>query len=623
MKKLKKVIGLVCALTCAVSSAGALSACGGDGGNSQELEIFATRAGYGISFITEAVNQFKQQQWVKDKYPNLVVKWNENDPANYSATSSNAVDKATAIGANTADLIFTTQDIADKTVVLNGNDYYIEDLKDVYFGAIPGDTYYDGSGEGRYLKDKMYPDIWKEIGILNVRGSKKGQTSYYTMPAVNGWMGFVVNKDYVARYAGQEAANNLPKTTDELIALCDDILDPNVGGNKAGVPIIGCRNVNYWASQMRVWWTQYDGMEGYDNFCNLQVGKRKGVDNWYQQGRLEAVRTIATLIGGTDGMPSKYYDSNAHSTQSNAYITQQKTFLGGEGAMMYNGDWIENETRQAQNGVTITNNVVYLKSPVISAVVDKFPGVFTIRYDLDDFADLTALMQEFEELELKTDAEKLEYILAKLGNKPQVAEGVDYGSRYNNTLAAQADAQLSYLIGLIDEGKDYATAKTAYDAQFASAGVALTQKAYDHIAAARKMEHRVDGQDWYIPAYADGKEIAKDFLRFMATDLGTSIIMEKSSTLSPFMVDDDLLNYIDYTPTLASRVERRNDTTYLPTLAAYQSYRLAHVRFLNNMSSIESNLSGSGMTAWELFTNEIVYSEQKVGEYISSAFPSI
>jgi len=603
MKKLKKVIGLLCALTCAVTCTGALSACGEKdpgpngpqgpttGGASQELEIFATKAGYGIAFITEAVNQFKQEQWVKDKYPNLVVKWDENNAAYYSASSSSAVDKATAgPNANKSDLIFTTQDIADKVVVLNGTGYYIEDLTDVYFGAIPGDSYYDGSGEGRYLKDKMYADIFSDVDVVNTIGDKKGQTSYYTMPAVNGWMGFVVNRDYIEQYAGADAANNLPKTTDELVALCDKILDSNVAGG-AGIPIIGCQNVNYWTSQMRVWWTQYDGIKGYDNYCNLKVGNRYGTDNWYQQGRLESVRAIQSLIGGIAEAPSKYYDGNAINGN---YIQQQKTFLGGTGAMMYNGDWIENETRQAD--VSIRNRVVYLKSPVISAVVDKFPGVFTVRYD-----DAT--------------------VLSKLGKKAQVNEDVDYGSQINKTLAAQADAQLSYLIGLIDEGKDYATAKTAYDAQFSAASVALTEEAYNHIAAARIMEHRVDGQDWYIPSYADGKEVAKDFLRFMASDKGTKILMEVSSTMSAFKVDDAILDYMDYSSTLQSRVDRRNNVHHLPTLAAYQSYRTAHIRHLINMSSIESNLSSAGMSAWTLFKNEINNAEEKINEYITNAYP--
>ena len=72
------------------------------------------------------------------------------------------------------------------------------------------------------------------------------------------------------------------------------------------------------------------------------------------------------------------------------------------------------------------------------------------------------------------------------------------------------DAELSALVKAIDAGSKSLTG-TGYD---------VNQKDFDKISEARSIVCSVGPAQSVIPAYAKGKEIAIDFLRFMATDRG-------------------------------------------------------------------------------------------------------
>ena len=71
----------------------------------------------------------------------------------------------------------------------------------------------------------------------------------------------------------------------------------------------------------------------------------------------------------------------------------------------------------------------------------------------------------------------------------------------DGTLAAAVDA--------VDAGMPYEEAKTAVPALAGEGGAAD----YEKITEARRVMYRVDGHEAYIPSYAAGKEVAKDFRR--------------------------------------------------------------------------------------------------------------
>lgn len=92
------------------------------------------------------------------------------------------------------------------------------------------------------------------------------------------------------------------------------------------------------------------------------------------------------------------------------------------------------------------------------------------------------------------------------------------------------DSQLSDIIGLIDEG-----AKSAADV----ASVAtITEDDFDKLYQARKLVLPVGNHNAYIPSYATAKELAKDFLLFMATDTACRIFIDATNGASmPFKYD--------------------------------------------------------------------------------------
>ena len=82
------------------------------------------------------------------------------------------------------------------------------------------------------------------------------------------------------------------------------------------------------------------------------------------------------------------------------------------------------------------------------------------------------------------------------------------------------DAELSALIKAIDQGKT----------DLKGEGYDVSQKSFDKILEARFIVDGTSaGVSGVVPAYAKGKEIAFDFIRFMATDVGLGVFAKATS----------------------------------------------------------------------------------------------
>lgn len=185
MRKLSKKLALVTAL-CVSSSIvmTALSGCKKKVEDTENvLEIHIVEAGYGYDWLNDAIDAFKNEAWVKEKYPNLVIPQLAHTSVDrtYGVTATIAGPSA-----NTYDLFFgvdpygSTPNVKDG----NGNSYY-EDLTSFYEMEIPG--------EEIAVKDKMRSDIYQYLD----RPTSDGGTAIYGMPWVNPWMGLLYNKTLV------------------------------------------------------------------------------------------------------------------------------------------------------------------------------------------------------------------------------------------------------------------------------------------------------------------------------------------------------------------------------------------------------------------------------------------
>ena len=409
-----------------------LTGCGGgktneEGNNEQLLEIYVLEQGYGSDWARNTVEAFKEQDWVKEKYPELQIKTTFNDRV-YFARDQLALGEKD----NTFDLLFgygfgsycNAKDLVDLTEV-------------VYNAKVPGEeiTY------SEKLNDSL------EAGMATI-DDETGETSYFMAPYYSGVYGFIYNEDALKTYG------EVPRTTDEFIAICHKIKNENASKYANEDPtaqyvFMQSKDAPYWekeGSALEAWWAQYEGVQGYDDFFNGIVNGQRSKDIFKQKGRLESLKVIETLLD---------YDNGFINPQSfsQEFMVAQTGFLQGAAVFHYNGDYFVDEMKETVDRLVAANyevpTIKMMKTPIISSIIEKCT---TIEND----AELSALVKAI-------------------------------------------DANSSALKG---EGYD------------------VSKKDFNKIKEARSVVCSVGPAQSVIPAYAKGKDIAIDFLRFMATDRG-------------------------------------------------------------------------------------------------------
>lgn len=436
MKKLTKIIKRLLVISFAFVlglNVTAFTGCKKVADDDQTLEIFIENYGYGYNWLNAQIDLFKKQDWVKSKYPNL----NIPDIA-YNSEDGYAASRITAgKTANTVDLFFSVASAASYYGKAdNTGSLYFEDLTDLYESTVPN--------EGVTYKEKLLDDI-AEMQYMEKFGGGK---TYYAVPWVDGWMGIMYNKTLVENYLGENY--QMPRTTNEFVQMTTDIKTKEVksGAGKKSSPFITSSKVSYWTEIFVTWWAQYEGINGYNNFWNgvNELGERSS-EIFSQKGRLRSLEVLQTLISA---------DANNNHTEVNTmeFTSAQARFLLGEGVMMPNGDWFENEMRETEAENPYDYDITFMRVPLISSIV-----------------------------------EKLEY---------------RNGSEY------MSDATLATLVDAIDAGKTYSEATDLVSG--------LSQADWNKLNEARKTIYRIKGHEAFIPSYATAKALAKDFLLFLATD---------------------------------------------------------------------------------------------------------
>lgn len=307
------------------------------------LEIYVADFGYGYEWLNDIIAEFKAQSWVKEKYPNL------NIPAvRHNSERSWATDRIKT-DTNTIDLFFTVQSGASEYEQTYGNGKaYYSDLSDLYSMTVPG--------ESVTVAEKMDDNFL----AMNTYTKKDGSKTHYSYPWVSGMQGMLYNKTLFS-----EKGVSVPNTTKELEALCAELISKNV------TPFVFTTKENYWTCMMfLIWWAQYEGLENYSNFYQGIVDedgvKTMSADVFKQTGRLRSLETIENLISYPE------HEKNNHSDVNVQTFTQaQAKFLVRQGAMMPNGDWFETEMTKTAKNDGITDQFAFMKTPVISTIVEK------------------------------------------------------------------------------------------------------------------------------------------------------------------------------------------------------------------------------------------------------------
>ena len=352
----------------------------------------------------------------------------------------------------------------------------------------------------------------------------------------------------------------LPRTTIELEGMAKTLKDKNV------TPFLSSTKSGYWNQVCFTWWVQYEGTERYaDYWLGVNEYDEMSSENFAQLGRLRSLQTLESLIGRSDGKDYNHADVNTLE-----FTAAQSKYLLGEAVMMPNGDWFENEMRANYEEDENHYDIRFMQMPVISAIVETLSF-----YNSDKAYDALSA------------AEKATY-----------------------------DDMLAKIVSVVDADG------SLEDAQALVSG--LTKADFDKVSTARNVVYSVENHDAYIPSYATGKEIAKDFLIFMASDKAIETFMRSTngaSTAFTFDVETkapDLYASFSNLQKGRAKIAAKGIVPFAPTTS-----RLVYLGGLNNYtiaSSLESFFTAQNAadrkTAEYIYQNDIEYYVNKNnGEY--------
>lgn len=440
----------------------------------ETLSIYVLDAGYKTDWVHSVIELFQQQDWVKEKYPNLVIPYpNINDVESYAQTRLDAGSR------NELDLMF----MANLPYSYKGAANKVVDLTDVlYNSTVPG--------EDILYKDKMASSFLRSMAYNNpTQEYENGR--YYSTTWAGGEMSILYNETIL-----NSLGIAVPNTTDELIAACEAIrlLKGNTEGKyNHGYSFVASKDAIYWDYLYAVWWSQYEGMESYYNFFNGIDGNRLSKNIFKQKGRLEGIKVYEDILGYDTGyLDPAWADSE--------FMTTQTQFLQGYGVFHVNGDWWPSEMAEMEARIPEEKkqSIKIMPLPIVSSIIEKTPTI-------------------------------------------------------------PDDATLSKVVEAIDNEVGSYPGVSAED--------------YNKVKAARSIVYSFSANiEAIIPFNANGKDVAIDFLRFMATDAACAAYIKATDGASlPFAYDVETKNpelFNSISPFHQERLRqfnlKSNPITYMP-----------------------------------------------------------
>ena len=312
----------------------------------QTLQIYVFNAGYGTKWCTDMIEVFKQQDWVQEKYPNLIIpKPTVNDVGSFAETRLSAGEKG-----NSFDLMF-----AINLDYNTGPDGDFLDLTDVvYNSTVPGeDIKWSEKSLESYNESNTY------IDPTDLSSKRQYLTSW-----AGGMNTILYNETLLKQFT-----DKLPNTTDELIAICAAV-KANEGQNNEnynkGYSFMEYGTGSYFVHMMPIYWAQYEGIANYKNFWNGIDNNRYSKGIFDQKGRLYALEVMETLLDA----------KNAYLTRSAPtleFMQAQTMFLQGNGLFFCNGDWFDNEMASIRDQIIEEQGYIDSSAKNLGSRTRNFP----------------------------------------------------------------------------------------------------------------------------------------------------------------------------------------------------------------------------------------------------------
>ena len=461
MKKMLKVVALISAIVLSFTT---FTACGKKkvADDEKTLEIYVTELGNGIQWAYDMEKVFEEA----------------NPDINIEITSDKGVELGinkvlSGPDINTADLMFTAEDW--ESIVLSGSksvsgyDYAIADMTEFLQTEIDGEK----------LIDKFRPYLLTGLGIE--MEAFDYEPHYFALPDTAAANGIIYNASLF-----EENDWELPRTTNELLELCETIKDAEY--------ICFCNDANtgYVGYLPRIFWGQYDGADYYYDYINPM-----SEDDWYEystnptsKGRLYAMMVTEELFNKDAGYVSS-------TIQQDDFSRAQGRLVSRQGAMAINGSWFDNEMSIAIEQANEQGNnykTGMMKTPIISCIVDRL-DFWSKEYNKSYYeaigdGAITPMIDTFDEYLAKL----VDYVDGKTTTVPTISIG---GHNYT---ATEDDIEI--------------------------------------IREARKCYNTLGGGGIVIPSYAKAKDAAFKFLEFFYSEEGCSILVDNlKGTLSAVEYD--------------------------------------------------------------------------------------
>ncbi len=342
-RKLTKIVTLMLSIICLFTCFSVIG-CGKpeDSGSGTKVYAYVLKKGFGDEWVNALADEFEKQDWVQEKYPgvDIVIETDSYNPTYYNEITKGERSKYDMMFGN-----YCNDTAADPSNV---------DLTDIVYNTmVPGEDI-------KYI-DKLQEGVADIESYVAVDGTIK----YGSIATLNGSYGILYNKTRL-ELLGLE----VPNTTDEWFDLMEKVKGMK-GQNphyKKTYSIVNATN-GYAKDIWNIWWTQYEGKEGYENFYKgIHQGEISPLV-LKQQGRLEALKIKEQCFKRANG----YYIPNAAQINS---MSAQIYLLQGEGLFHFNGDYFTQEMQLYTNDSS--DEIGMMKTPIVSAIADK-PEMAALR----------------------------------------------------------------------------------------------------------------------------------------------------------------------------------------------------------------------------------------------------
>ena len=315
-KTLLMPIALIAACT-------ALVGCNKTKNDANTLNIVCLNSGYGREWIDEAVEIWKSEN------PGYSVNLNATPDARSIITSDLAKR-------NNVDDVYISVGTDWKSYAAQGKLLAIDDLL-------------EQEVDGMKIKNKVNDEYKDSIYFKDQDGS----THSYRSPWISGLGGIFYNAKMF-----EENGWEVPTTTDELIALCQDMVDhpkyvdPTDPTSKRIYPFSYTgANTDYFDYIVYNWWAQISGVDAINQFKQYgkeDSGKFDARNNSTYAGLKQATAVWYEIFGNSDYSDPEDISRDNHQAQKN--------FMQGKTAMMINGSWCYNEILSYTTSHTLPSN---------------------------------------------------------------------------------------------------------------------------------------------------------------------------------------------------------------------------------------------------------------------------